>query len=751
MKILQVTHFGTTTNYGAVLQAFALQKALCALGHEPTLLKADFSYHNKIKKWYKSPFNVLKAWRNQRKVKQEELRHPRHFAEFIQKNMISTERVYHTIREVRRTSWKQFDAMITGSDQVWSGKTPSDLYFLKFGPQDALRFSYAASVGTKAHLSPQYVEAFQRAVQKFSAISVREQNALVLCEKAGVPAEFVPDPVFLFRLEDYEAFLHLPAKTQNQKICFIYLVSKNNSPVMDEVYRYCEEHQLTPVSVSSQNHNSKPRAGEKEIYPDIPTWIQLIRDAELVVTDSFHGAAFSILFGKKLIIFPKKDYDARLDMLDRCFGIGPAICRGDFGKAMAFQPDYQKIQKKIAALRDDGFRFLRQARGAASAISLHKCSGCGLCEEICPKHCISMESNAHGFLVPKINESQCIHCDLCRKSCPLNQPSGEDHSSFRYFYAVGKDKDLVTGSSSGGIFPLLAVAVLKAGGTVAGVRFDAHWNAVSDSIDKIDQLAQLQGSKYVQATIAPGLFIRLKSSLEQGKQVLFSGTPCQISAFRRFLQEKEYPNLLLIDCICHGAPSPELWCSYLTHLGQKHHFPLSQIKSISFRNKINGWHNYALHIEDQDGRVLYHCGHKKDPYLQLFIHNLTLRESCYHCAFKKGKSGADLTLGDFWKLKKIAPELDNQSGASVVISHTSKGLAAFQQLECEKVLEMTDSGYLQKNSAFFSSAEKDENADRFFAAWIKNHKEWIDDPSFFLKKKKKSFIHKISALWKSAR
>ncbi len=745
MKILQVTYFGTTTNYGAVLQAFALQKALRELGHEPVLLRADFTYCNKIKKWYKSPFNALKAWRQQQSIRREELHHPRRFAEFIQTHMAVTGEQYHTIREVRRASWDDFDAMVTGSDQVWSNKKPSPLFFLNFGPKNILRFSYAASVGTKAHSSTQYLDDFRNAVRNFTAISVREHNALELCEKAGVPATLCPDPVFLFSPADYEKALHLPPRSQEKKTCLIYLVSKNAASATEEVYRYCREHQLTPISVNSQNHAACAHQMGEEIYPDIPGWIQHIRDAELVVTDSFHGSAFSILFGKKLVIFPKKDYDARLDMLDRCFGIGPAICRGDFQQAVAFQPDYSAIREKIAMFREEGFRFLRDALRHPAAITRKNCCGCSLCAEICPKHCITMVPDECGFSVPKIDEAQCIGCDLCRKSCPLNQPESPARTDSPYFYAIGKDKDAVQNSSSGGIFPLLAARTLNAGGIVAGVKFDEKWNAVLDTIDTIGQLKLLQGSKYVQSLIAPGLFGRLKAALEQGKQVLFSGTPCQISAFRHFLKDQNYPNLLLVEVLCHGAPSPEIWQSYLRYLAQKNNFELPQIYSVSFRNKRDGWHDYALHLEDAAGKTLYHCIHKKDLYCQLFIRNLTLRDSCYHCAAKAGRSGADLALGDFWKLKKIAPELDTPSGASIVIACTEKGAAAFQQVPCEKLKEMSATACLQKFTAFFASAKKNENADRFFATWKKGGKQWVTDPLFY-KTRKKGLIRRILGL-----
>jgi len=361
MKVLNITHFGSLTNYGELLQAYALQTALRSLRHDAVLLRASFSLHNQLRKWYKSPLNACRAWLTHRAALRDENRHPRDFAGFIARNMKATEEVFHTHRELLRADLKA-DALITGSDQVWSSKRPFPPYFLDFGPKDALRISYAASVGSKARFGEDYLRDFAARLRRFSAVSVRETEALEQCRRAGSPrAVLVPDPVLLLEADHYRKRFFSPELLPEKPFCLIYLVSCRNFP-WEEVCRHAQTRGEEPVVVCSQR-STVPKGVEKTarvVYPDLPQWLTLIDRARLTITDSFHGTLVSLLFGTAPAVVRKNSHDARFDTLFSHFPSARREWRElFFGGGDA--PDFPAIHEKMRSLREIGFAFLRDA------------------------------------------------------------------------------------------------------------------------------------------------------------------------------------------------------------------------------------------------------------------------------------------------------------------------------------------------------------------------------------------------------
>lgn len=188
------------------------------------------------------------------------------------------------------------------------------------------------------------------------------------------------------------------------------------------------------------------------------------------------------------------------------------------------------------------------------------CCGCSACVQRCPQQCISLEEDEEGFLYPIINEAACIDCGLCEKVCPVLH-SGDAHKPLKVFAAKNNNEKIRVESSSGGVFTVLAELVIDEGGVVFGAKFGEHWDVIHDYTETKEGLAAFRGSKYVQSRIGD-CFNKAKSFLVQGRKVLFSGTPCQISGLKRFLG-KEYDSLLTVDFICHGVPSPKVWRMYL--------------------------------------------------------------------------------------------------------------------------------------------------------------------------------------------
>ena len=312
-----------------------------------------------------------------------------------------------------------------------------------------------------------------------------------------------------------------------------------------------------------------------------------------------------------------------------------------------------------------------------------KCCGCEACVQICPKHCISFNADEEGFRYPVVASDLCIDCGLCEKACPVINKK-DKRVPIQSFAAKNPCESERLRSSSGGIFIVLAKEVLNQGGVVFGARFDESWNVVHSYTDSVDGIEPFLGSKYVQSRIGDS-YVKAKEFLLTGRKVLFSGTPCQIAGLRLYLR-KEFENLITVDLICHGVPSPGIWQQYLSEiLTQQDN---ATIESITFRDKSSGWKNYRFIVtlskflsagKKQTFRVSHL--HDEDPFFQGFNdYNLILRPSCMKCPSRNLRSGSDITLADFWGIETLIPEFDDDKGVSVIMVNTESGLKMVNSL-----------------------------------------------------------------------
>ena len=319
-------------------------------------------------------------------------------------------------------------------------------------------------------------------------------------------------------------------------------------------------------------------------------------------------------------------------------------------------------------------------------INKEQCTGCGACRNICPADCIQMTPDPEGFLYPRVDAEACISCGLCEQTCPvLNLHQGVSPDVLPEAYAAySRDPQIRGSSSSGGVFTELSRYVLHRGGVVFGAAMDEGLQVVHRCVETEEALSALRGSKYVQSSI--GLTYRqVRQFLKEGRPVLFTGTPCQIGGLHRFLKQ-DYDNLITQDVVCHGVPSADVWKAYLKfreeQLGQ-------QLQQVDFRKKVPGWRHYSLKLELADGTE-YTCEAAQDPYMRAFVKDLSLRPSCYQCAFKGLHRCADITLADFWGVEHVCPEMDDDKGTSLVLLHTEKGRAVFAEIKEQLHVKPTD-------------------------------------------------------------
>ncbi len=364
--------------------------------------------------------------------------------------------------------------------------------------------------------------------------------------------------------------------------------------------------------------------------------------------------------------------------------------------------------------------------------SKEKCCGCWACVQRCPKHCITMVEDDEGFLYPKVDSSLCIDCSLCEKVCPvINQ--GEPRIPDMVYAAKNLNEEIRMASSSGGIFTLLAEEIIAKGGVVFGARFNEEWDVVHDYTETIEGLSAFRGSKYVQSRVGK-CYSQVEEFLKKGRKVLFSGTPCQIAGLKRFLR-KEYDNLLTVDFICHGVPSPGVWREYLKEEIARQcdgkNIVLShpvfngreaRIESISFRNKCLGWKRFSfvltLSLSDGYGDnklVLLSEPLNKNIFLRGFLANLYLRPSCHICPAKSLKSGSDITIGDFWGIQNVMPEIDDDKGVSAVMVSTEKGKEIWGEITTINY-EVAFDDVVAANSALIHSVNLNRYRNMFYGS-----------------------------------
>lgn len=346
-----------------------------------------------------------------------------------------------------------------------------------------------------------------------------------------------------------------------------------------------------------------------------------------------------------------------------------------------------------------------------------QCCGCEACRSVCSKNCISMKADKEGFVYPHVDLSRCINCKLCEKVCPVLHPASSTKVPSVYA-GINNDTDIRLQSSSGGIFTLIAEHILRKNGVVFGVCFDVQWNVVHHYTETKEGLSRFRGSKYVQSHIGDS-FLQAKRFLDEGRKVLFSGTPCQIVGLKNFLR-KPYQNLFTVDVVCHGVPSPKVWQKYLHesvcnayHIRRGSSLSLAdKIKNISFRSKEKGWKTYCVKIEYQNGKKDSIFA-TKNTYIQAFLSDLSLRPSCYACSAKLHHVQSDITLADFWGIERLHPEIDDDKGCGLILAHNDCALSLLKSLNCQLQEQKLDEA-MAFNPSIIYPVKKSVNRNFFY-------------------------------------
>lgn len=663
-------------NYGSVLTAYALFKTVRDLGY--TAIMA-----NKPKQLWNDHFYSENSLANR----------------FAKKYLI-TAPVFDDYNDNKKLNLLS-DTFIVGCDTLWHYplvKSVPTFFFLDFVKDSKKKISYASSFG-RGFDGPDYIqEDVNYYLNRFDAVSSREKEGVITCKDLfNVDATQVIDPVFLVDRQHYSDLASTSKALSKDKYVLTYILDPTPDKI-NAIKLVCET--LGYENVNIVDPNNEVKASERLALPvernlDVEDWLKLFEDAAFVITDSYHGLCFSLIFDKNFICFGNKSRGlARFTSLLNIVGLDSRICfdYNDVAENITqlLTPiDYESVHKifdkEITRCKTWLSDMLKLEKKSIdnSVVQLDRelCSGCGACEGICPVHAISMHKDEFGFLRPKVAENLCVNCGLCAKRCTVLNPKYKNIER-PGCYAVIADDVVRKISSSGGMFTLAAEYVLQQGGYVCGAAYKDNFEVEHILINNSSELGRLRGSKYMQSEAGP-IYQKIKKLLEQNKPVLFTGMPCQVSGLYAYLG-KDYPCLYTIDVFCHGITSSKVFEKYRQDvLGGK---PLARLE---FKDKEPwGWHA-GVNAWFADG-TKYSKPLEADPYFCAYLQSISKNLACGTCKVNRLPRQGDLSMGDFWRVEEFDRTLNDGKGTSAVLVNSPKGEEFFKALQgsmnlCRKV------------------------------------------------------------------
>ncbi len=705
MKKVGIVSCYFKNNYGSMLQAYASKKILDNnnIPNETISIEKNKDFAKGKKKYYLSQifnFNFIKS-----KFGMIKLKFDKKINKELGKNISIRDKKYKEFRKefnlsrsctdykgLTELASEKYTDVIVGSDQLWLPvNVVADYYTLNWVPDNINKISYATSFGVST-IPKKYNEKYSSFLKKIDHLSVREETGIkIIKEIAGIDAQLVCDPTILLTRKEWED-IATSGRFVKDKYILCYFLGSNI-----EHRKFAEKlKQITGYKIVSLNHADEYVKYSDEFADIIPydvgpkEWINLIKNAEYICTDSFHGTVFSLIFNKIFFNFRrhnsknKNSTNSRIDSLLNVAGVSnERILTGneDVLKVLDYKIDYEKVNENINNFRENSKKWLfesitwknEEEQKYIEIKDKELCSGCTACKNVCPSNAIEMIKDEDGFLYPTVNKEKCINCGLCKRTCPiLNKKKREKFNQVGYIFQY-KDETIRKQSTSGGAFTAIADYIIENNGVVYGVGFDNNYKVCHQSATTKNELEKFRNSKYVQSD-PKDTFKEVKENLNNNKLVCFSGTACQIEGLLSYLGKK-YDNLITVDVICRAVPSPLLWEKYLKYQTQN-----KKIKKAFFREKFYGYKYSNLSLYDKDG-VIYHNGIETDPYLRAFFSNIACRPSCYNCHFKEQLHKADFTIWDCFEVEKFDENFDDDKGTTRILLNSEKAVEIFDSIK----------------------------------------------------------------------
>ena len=694
-----VLTFQGANNYGAVLQAFALQKALEKVGVSPELI----NYHSKA---IEKPIFSLNPKQLMLNILQQKKK--KTFLKFYQQNLAVTERIdnHNDLAQLQ----KKYDYLIAGSDQIFNlqWNKNDDAYYLSFCP-DEKKFSYAASFGKTEYTDAELYN-LKSYLSAFNFLSIREESGLELLSRIGINGKAHIDPTLLFDKNEWEKY----AKKPNAKGYLLIYSLENNSNLMEFAISKAKECNLRIIQISD---TLKKKAGMVEYvsYAGVDKFLGLFLNADYVITNSFHGLVFSTIFEKIFTLFPQNRKDApnarMFDFINR-YNLQEVIytIEGQNNKTI----DYGRVKAKIHEDKLISFEYLSSFACKRLATAKRDCNYCGACINVCPTGAISFRKDNEGFKYPWIDPDKCIDCGACESVCPYITPEVvKKHNNIKVLAFKNVDDNERMNSRSGGLFYVIAKSYIEENGIVYGAIIDQSNKIKHIRATDIKDVQAMQKSKYVQSDLIQDTFKMVIDDLDNGKKVFYSGTPCIINGLLSLLDYKKInrSNLLTMDIVCHGVTSPMIFEEYIKSIEKQY----GNVSSFQFRDKEKGWHKHIESFVNDEGKKVY-----KNEYANVFYSHITQRPACYNCLYTSYGRVSDITGADLWGGSKLKDFFDNR-GVSLCLINSDKGMVIYN-----KVLK--SDGFIEeinienfKQPLLLKSIEKPNERDRIWSIYYQKN------------------------------
>lgn len=581
-----------------------------------------------------------------------------------------------------------YDAFVCGSDQIWAPICFDDKYYLSFVQNPDKMVAYAPSMGVMSISNERIREKIKALLNRFEHLAIREtQGANIIKDLTGKTAKVVLDPTLLLSNAEWDEFASVDKTNQIEGKYILCYFLGDYKKTLKKVQRFAKEKHLPYYYIPvSENMRGYKHCVPFDVGPS--EFVSLIKGAEYMLTDSFHGLAFSVNYKKQVKVFKrftKKDprnQNSRIFSLMQLLGIeGCCVDEKNIQKSYHYEIDYAPVHKRLEELKAESFSYLENALAKATTsqkqdsknVSEVLCCGCGGCVAVCPFGAISMQMDEEGFYHSVIDSEKCTHCGKCQKVCPMMRVQTQEIKDSQGLYSIkSKSEDTLKKSSSGGISHELSKHFIEKGYTVFGCTYDESRNGAKHiAIENIEDLYKIQGSKYIQSDTS--LVMEQIAKMKKGEKAVFFGTPCQVAGVDKLLlQANRREDFILVDLICHGVPSDYLWKKYLADADRKYH--IGKNPSVVFRNKKYAWRE--MHITLCGNHHAYAKSEKKDDFYAFFCNCLCYMKTCYECPYRE-KSSADLRIGDYWgdRYKK------DKQGVSMVIAATKRGEEALSILQ----------------------------------------------------------------------
>lgn len=680
MKKVGIMTWFSYNNYGTVLQAYATSKFIEKLGYEPQII-------NYIPKVRKTNIFDIKGAQIVKKI--YEIKNKKKYTKILQEiNQKSEEFKSNNLKlttpcetEIELTEISQDKlAIICGSDQIWSPLSFDKHYYLDFVDQSK-KIAYAPSFGVST-IPYNLKEKTEELLKDFKYLSARElKGQEIIKELSEKKATLVVDPTLLLTEKDWVKKLNLNKNEEKYIVCYFLGYQKEYYSTAKKI---AKELNYKIIIIPGNTHYL-----DKNKYKDLnicspQKFVELIMNAKFVITDSYHGMLFSINFNKDFLIFKrfkdkkKSSQNSRIYTILKEYNLSDRMYHKNMSiqKIISSKINYENVNKILDAKRRKSIEYLKSSIKEIEQVTekaveknsekiTNMCTGCGMCQSVCPKNCILISQNDNGFYSYKIDKSKCINCGLCRKVCAQCVSNRNKIKSQKIYSVFSKKKDIIESSSSGGIAYHLAEYAINEEMKVIGCTYDITKNIAKHIvISKKEDIKKLSGSKYIQSYTVDAF-----KEIKKMKSGLIIGTPCQIASINNYLTNvKKRENFILVDLICHGVPTYNLWKNII----QKY----NNINSIKFRDKK---YNSKKVLTINNFKV------KDNMYYDFFNSSLIFNECCYDCNYRE-TSCADIRIGDYWGPKSKT----NKDGISMVISNTAKGEKIINQLRNNNDLYIQD-------------------------------------------------------------